>query len=478
VTPGSGRALRRDLGPWASASIVVGTIIGTGVFLKTAVMAQLGGSPAWVLAAWGVAGILSFTGAMSYAELGGMFPAAGGEYIYLRQGYGPFMGYLFAWNRFWIATPASVAAYAVGSATFLSLAVPLDGYAVELAGARFSGVQVVGLGLIAVFTAINCLNVRSGGRLQTALTVMKVVMILGLAAGALLTPHGRWGHLAQGGASPSGSAFGQMVLAALWAYDGWNNLPMAAGEIRDARRNLPRATVLGMIAVLATYALVNVGYFHALPLSEVATSSSDAYPGAPAVAARAASAFLGGTAQAVLAVAMTISAISAMNGSILTGARVPYAVARDRLAPAGLAHLSAGAAVPTISVGVQGALSCVFALSGSFDDLTDAVVFASWLFYALNSGSVLRLRRREPDRDRPFRVPGFPVVPVVFIALAVLLIGNTIWTTPKPSALGLAVTAIGALVYVVFYRGKFRPDDPAAASPPAGELPAARVVSE
>jgi APA family basic amino acid/polyamine antiporter len=457
------RTLRRNLGPWASASIVVGTVIGTGVFLKTAVMAQLGGSPLWVLAAWGAAGALSFTGAMTYAELGGMFPSSGGEYVYLRQGYGPFMGYLYAWNRFWIATPGSVAAYAVGSATFISVVAPLDRLGVPAVGVTLwgfqilpdhvSGVQLAGVGLVVVFTAINCLDVRSGGRLQTALTVMKGVMILGLAAGALLAPRGSWGHLAGGGAFPGWSAFGAMVLAALWAYDGWNNLPMAAGEIRNARRNLPRATVGGMIAVLATYALVNLGYFHALPLSDVATASSSAYPGAPAVAARAATQFLGGTAQVVLAVAMTVSAISAMNGSMLTGARVPYAAARDGLAPAALARLSDRARVPVVAVLVQGALSCVLALSGSFDELTDAVVFASWLFYALNAGSVLRLRRRDPARDRPFRVPGFPVVPVVFIALAVLLIGNTIWTAPRPSALGLGMTALGALVYLALLRG-------------------------
>jgi APA family basic amino acid/polyamine antiporter len=470
VTRAAG-GLRRDLGPWASASIVIGTVIGTGVFLKTAVMAQLGGSPAWVLAAWGVAAVLSFTGAMTYAELGGMFPAAGGEYIYLRQGYGPFMGYLYAWNRFWIVTPASIAAYGVGSATFFSTAASLDRFAVPFLGVRIAGVQlvpdhltgvqVVGIGLIVAFTAINCLNVRSGGRLQTVLTAMKVVMILGLAAGALLTPHGSWGRLAQGGAFPGWTAFGAMVLAALWAYDGWNNLPMAAGEIRDAKRNLPRATILGMLAVLATYALVNVGYFHALPFSEVATASSNAHPEAPAVAARAADQFLGGTAQALLAVAMTISAVSAMNGSMLTGARVPYAVARDGLAPAALARLSAGAAVPTVSVVVQGALSCLLAISGSFDELTDAVVFASWLFYALNAGSVLMLRRREPDRERPFRVPGFPVVPVVFVGLAILLIVNTIGTSPRPSALGLGMTALGALVYLAFLRGRARPVDTA-----------------
>jgi APA family basic amino acid/polyamine antiporter len=459
VTEPPARALRRDLGPWASMSIVIGTVIGTGVFLKTAVMAQLGGSPAWVLAAWGAAAVLSFTGAMTYAELGGMFPASGGEYVYLRHGYSPIMGYLYAWNRFWIATPASIAAYAVGSATFFSTAVPLDALGIDLGRLHIAGTQTAAIGLVIVFTAVNCLNVRSGGRLQTALTSMKIVMILGLAVGALVAPHGRWSNLAHSGAFPGWTAFGAMVLAALWAYDGWNNLPMAAGEIRDARRNLPRATVGGMVAVLATYALVNLGYFHALPFSEVATSSSDAYPDAPAVAARVATQFLGGPAQAVLAIAMTISAISAMNGSMLTGARVPYAVARDGLAPAPLGRLSGGANVPAISVMVQGVLSCILAFSGSFDQLTDAVVFASWLFYALNAGSVLLLRRREPLRDRPFRVPGFPVVPVVFIGLAILLLVNTIWTTPGPSALGLVMTALGALVYAVFLRNKARPLD-------------------
>jgi APA family basic amino acid/polyamine antiporter len=301
------------------------------------------------------------------------------------------------------------------------------------------------------------MNVRSGGKLQTVLTVMKLLMILGLAGGALATPRGSWSHVAEGGAFPGWSAFGAMLLAALWAYDGWNNLPMAAGEIRDPQRNLPRATVLGMLTVLAIYALVNIGYFHALPFSEVATSSSTAYPDAPDVAAKAATQFLGGPARALLAVAMTISAISAMNGSILTGARVPYAVARDGLAPPLLARLSEGARVPAVSVLVQGALSCVLTLSGSFDQLTDAVVFASWLFYALNAGPVLMLRRREPDRARPFRVPGFPVVPIVFIALAILLIVNTIWTSPGPSGLGLGMTAIGAVVYVGFLRRRAAP---------------------
>jgi APA family basic amino acid/polyamine antiporter len=189
-------------------------------------------------------------------------------------------------------------------------------------------------------------------------------------------------------------------------------------------------------------------------MSEVVSSSSDKFPDAPAVAAKVATQFLGGTAQAVLAVAMTISALSAMNGSILTGARVPYAVARDGLAPARLAQLSAVARVPMVSVVIQGALSVLYALSSSFDQLTDAVIFASWLFYALNAGSVVILRRREPGRPRPFRVPGFPVVPFVFVAFAILLIVNTAWTQPGLSALGLGMTGLGGVVYAVWLRGK------------------------
>jgi basic amino acid/polyamine antiporter, APA family len=439
------RGLVRGLGFWGATSLVVGTIIGTGVFLKTAVMAQLGGSAAVVLAAWAAAGALSLFGAMTYAELGGMFPAAGGEYVYLRRGWGPAMGYLFAWNRFWIATPGSIAAYAVGASVFLGGVLPPEWIA------AIGGSKVLGLGLIVTFTLITCLDVRSGGNVQTALTAIKVAMIGGLAIGALVAPSGSWSRIAESGELPSASSFGAMVLAALWAYDGWNNLPMAAGEVKDPQRNLPRAIVGGAIACFAIYALVNLGYFRALPLSEIVTSSSTAFPDAPSVAQKTASQFLGDTAAALLAAAMALSALSAMNGSMLTGARVPYAVAKDGLAPRPLARLSKNARIPIVSVLVQGALSCAFALTSRFDQLTDAVVFASWMFYALNAGSVLILRKREPERPRPFRTPGFPVVPVIFIALAVLLIGNTIYTTPRASGIGLVMTALGALVYFTVY---------------------------
>ncbi len=435
--------LQRGLGPWAAASIVVGTIIGTGVFLKTGVMARTGGSAVWVLAAWAAAGALSFTGALTYCELGAMFPRAGGEYVYVREGWGSALAYLYAWNRFWIGTPGSIAAYAVGTSQFLGADVP------------------VAVALIAAFTALNCMNVRTGGHVQTALTAMKVVMISAIAIGALgFARGGDWARVADsGGGFPGASAFGAMVLSALWAYDGWNNLPMAAGEVRDPQRNLPRATLYGMLCVLAVYAAINVGYFHALPFADVAADVKES------VAQRAAATFFGGTAQVVLATAMAISAISAMNGSMLTGARVPYAVALDGLAPKRLAFLHPRSRVPVVAVIVQGVLACAFALVGGFDTLTDAVVFISWLFYALNAGTVLVLRRRRPDAPRAFRVPGYPVVPLVFVALATLLLVNAVWTAPVISALGLGTTALGGAVYAWVSR-RHRPPTSGVRRPP------------
>jgi APA family basic amino acid/polyamine antiporter len=222
---------------------------------------------------------------------------------------------------------------------------------------------------------------------------------------------------------------------------------MAAGEVRDPGRTLPRALVLGSLAVVAIYLAVNAGYFHALSIQDIASSRSDALPDAPAVAARIATPY-GESAQTLLALAMGVSAISAMTGAMLTGARVPYAVASDGLAPRALARVAPGVRVPRTAVIVQGVWAGVLALSGRFDQLTNAVVFASWLFYALNAGSVLRLRRRMPDYARPFRVPGYPVVPLVFVALAVLLLANTLAVAPVESGLGTGMMGLGALVYL------------------------------
>jgi APA family basic amino acid/polyamine antiporter len=440
---GDERALLRVLGPWHAAALVVGTIVGTGIFLKSATMAQLCGSATWVLAAWAVAGVLSLTGAMTYAELGGAFPEAGGAYVFLREAWGRYAGFLYGWTRFWIGAPGSIAAYAVGAAIFLSRLEPLAGIDRE----------VTAVGIIVAFTAFNCLSVRIGGGLQVVLTVLKVTALVVLAFGLFSSPAADTTRVTDaGGAFPGWSNFGLAVLSALWAFDGWNNLPMAAGEVRDAGRNVPRAIVRGALTVLALYLVINVAYFAVLSFDEVATSSSHAHRGAPPVATRAAATFLGDRAQAVLAAVMALAAISALAGTMLTSARVPFAMAKDGLAPARLAGVSADARAPVTAVVVQGAWAAILASSGSFDQLTTYVLFAAWLFFAMNAGSLLVLRRRRPDLPRPFRVPGYPVVPVLFLVAATFLVGNALVAAPRESLFGAGLMALSAPIYLVLAR--------------------------
>lgn len=426
------RELARTLGPWHAAALVVGTIVGTGIFLKSGTMAQLCGSATWVLAAWAIAGVLSLTGAMTYAELGGAFPEAGGAYVFLREAWGRYAGFLYGWTRFWIGAPGSIAAYAVGAAIFVSRIEPL-------AGIDRTWTAVA---LVVAFTALNCLSVRTGGGMQVALTVVKVAVLAGLAIAILASPVADMSRVAEGDARfPGWSRFGLAVLSALWAFDGWNNLPMAAAEVRDAPRAVPRAIVGGVLVVLALYLAVNVAYFAVVPLADAATK------GTP-IATRAAAVVLGDAAQNALAALMALAAISAMTGSMLTGARVPYAMAKDGLAPAGLATVSDRARAPVAAVLVQGAWAVVLATSGSFDELTNYVLFAAWLFFAMNAGSLLILRRRRPDLPRPFRVPGYPVVPVLFLAAAVFLVGNALYAAPRASLFGAGLMVLSVPAYL------------------------------
>ena len=428
--------LKRALGRFDAIALVVGTVIGTGVFLKTTPMSQQLGSPAMVLLAWVAAGALSLMGALVYAELGALFPEAGGEFVYLKKGYGNGVAFLYGWQRFWISGPGSIAAYAVGSATFARGMVELgDGEQ-----------KLLAIAFIAAFTAMNCLAVSVGGLVQSALTVLKMLLVAGLAAGALaFSTTGSWSHLSESEPSISGGvgAFGVAMISALWAFDGWNNLPMAAGEVKNPGKNLPVALVGGTVLVLAIYGLANVGYFYALPFAGVLN------PGDLSVAARAAETFMGSGGVVFLSAAFVISALGAMNGSVLTGARVPYAMAQEKLLPAFVGKLSQKSQVPVSSVLLQGAWASVLALSGTFETLTDWVIFSSWIFYGLCGFAVIRLRRAEPGLDRPYRVPFFPVLPWLFCILSVALLINSLIELPRQSLFGVLFIAAGIPVYLV-----------------------------
>lgn len=438
----SNSEMSRTLGLVPVLALVVGTILGTGVFLKAAIMSQYLGNSTWVLIAYVVAGLLSLAGALTYAEIGILFPRAGGEYVYLKEAFGEMPAYLYGWQRFWVSAPGTIAAYAVGTATFAAPLMNLD---------WMGGQKGFAIILILVFSALNCLNVQLNGRLQSLMTFLKVAMLFFIIGGVLLlSKNGSHANITDAGSAfPGFSAFGAALLAALWAYDGWNNMPMVAGEIKNPKRNIPLGLGIGVLVILALYTLIHYCYFYALPFGEILNANSKVNPDALPAAAKVAVTFMGPSGVLFLGIAMMFSAIGAMSCSILTNARVPYAMAKDGLFANSMAKLHPKTESPYVAILVQAVFSAVLAMSGSFDQLTDYVVFASWIFYALVTGSVFVFRKRLPHADRPYKTLGYPWVPVVFLVLAVLLLINTLWTSPQESLWGLVIIMAGAPVYYI-----------------------------
>jgi APA family basic amino acid/polyamine antiporter len=449
----------------ATTALVVGTVIGTGVFIKTAIMAQDTGSASTVLLAWVAAGVLSMCGALTYAELGAMLPHAGGEYVYLRHAYGELAAFLFGWMRFVVGGTGSIAVLGVGFATFLSAIIPIPsvwatsrfGLLGQTVDWQFGSKQVVAVAAIMFFTVINCLTVVFGGRVQSLLTVLKLggiaAVILGVFFGSQTAD---WSHLmATDTANSSGAAaFGLAMLAALWAYDGWNNMPMAAGEVKDPGRNVPFALIGGMAVVTLIYCAANLAYFYALPFGEVISSNSTRYREALPVATKAAQTVFGDSGGRLISLAFIFSALGALNGAILTGARVPYAMARDGVFFSPAAVLSQRTRVPVYALLLQALWACVLAISGTFDQLSDYVIFASWIFYGLVTSSVFVLRRKMSDAPRPYRTLGYPIVPLVFVLVAAWLVVNTLVNRPVESVAGLTLIALGLPIYFYYRRSQ------------------------
>ncbi|HTA31167.1 MAG TPA: amino acid permease [Candidatus Cybelea sp.] len=436
------RELVRGLDLSAATALVVGTMIGTGVFLKTARMAQAVGTPLLVLLAWVAAGLLSLAGALSYAELGAMLPKAGGEYVYLRAAYGDMPAFFFGWMRLVIGSSGSIASFGAAFATFLSALVPMSS----------AGMKATSVTVILFFSAVNCLRVTIGGRVQSVLTLGKVLAIASIAGGVFFfAPSASWQHLQVPPGVPAWCglpAFGAAMLSALWAFDGWNDMPMAAGEVRDPGRNVPRALILGMAIVLLVYGLVNLAYCYALPMSEIANASSPSHDTALPVAAKAAQTFLPHFGAQWVALATMLSTIGALNGCILASARIPFAMARDGLFFASFARLGERSAVPVVSILAQGVWAALLVIMAKFDQLTDCVVFAGMIFYASTTAAVFVLRKKQPNLPRPYKTLGYPVVPLLFIAVAIWLLINTLRTSPLESAVGLGLIALGLPVYL------------------------------
>jgi len=419
-------------------SIVVGSMIGTGVFLKSATMAQWAGSVPLVLLAWTVAGLLSIAGAFSYAEMGRRYPSAGGEYIYLRESYGALPAFLFGWTRFWIASTGSVAAYGVGAATFLSGVISLD---------ALGGKTGVALIFIGMFSLVNCFAVSFGGKIQALMTAIKILLIIFLIAGlGLISEKGPEVHSSYLGNVETHnffSRFGMAVLAALWAFDGWNNLPMAAGEVKNSTRVVPLALVSGTLVVLSLYLGVNLVFFKALSFSEVMSANSALYPDAPSVAAKAVARFAGEKSLVIVSCFFVFSALGAMNGSILTGARVPYAMAKDGLFFSAFGKVHPKTYVPLISIVLQGVWAMCLAWSGTFDQITDYVIFSSWIFYSAIAFAVFRVSKK------------MRFISLFFSICGLALLVNTVISAPKDSLIGLGLISLGVPVFT-YFNGKKR----------------------
>jgi basic amino acid/polyamine antiporter, APA family len=424
-------------------------------------MAQLLGSPWMVLLAWAAAGILSLAGALTYGELGAMYPRAGGDYVFLREAYGDFPAFMFGWTNFAVITTTGLAAIATGFASFLSALVPLD----AIWAAR--DLHILGQAIL-FFAAINCAKVSTGGATQSILTAAKFLGIGAIVLGALfLSRTGSYSNLTQFATvpsvpapmasatiAPSGatlSAFGAAMIAALWGFQGWSNVTMVSGEIENPQRNVPRGLIYGMLIVLGVYLLTNFAYFYALPFSEVLTSNSSAYRTALPVAAKAAQSFLGSAGGKLISIAFLISVMGSLNGIIIMNSRVPYAMARDGLFFRRLGELNPQR-VPARAIWIEAILACILALSGTFDQITTACVFAVWIFFAFTAAAVFVLRRKRPEVNRPYRVLGYPVLPGLFVAVALWLLVNTLRTNPVESSAGLGLIAIGIPIFLYFRR--------------------------
>ena len=465
--------LRRDLTLTHGVAIVVGITIGTGVFLKSAPMAQAVGSPMLVMIAWAAAGLVAVLGALCFAELGTLIPRAGGEYQYVRAAFGDLPGFVYVCMSILIGA-ASVASYAAAFSIFLSGAVELPPpwtereYTLfgEVLNWQFGPRQLLGLGVVVLFTGINLAGVAFGGRVQTLLTSLKVLAVTGVIVGVyLFSPRaaeaaaglfGAAGGAAGGAGGAAGasaltaSGFGFAMLSAMWAYSGWQYLPMTAAEVRDPDRNVPRAVIGGGLLVVVLYLLVNGAYFYALPFDQVLTANSTAYPAAPAVGARAAETFLGPQAISLAAVIFLISAIGALNGVMLTRARVPYAAARDGLFFRSFGRLSPGASVPANSVLLHGVLAVAFVLTGTFDQLTNLATLIFVMFWGLSGLALMVLRRKMAGAVRPYRVPFYPLVPLAFVLVMAGIAVSTVVESPAEAGATLVLAALSLPLYPYF----------------------------
>jgi APA family basic amino acid/polyamine antiporter len=442
--------LSRELGVSHASAVVVGTIIGSGIFLVPTEMVQAVGSAKLVYLVWLVGGLLSFFGALTYAELGAMKPQAGGEYVYVRDAYGPLTAFLYGWTWFVIAKPASVATVVTGFVRILGTFSVFSFFSANAMSTpvAISWGQVVAIAAAILISFLNYVGIKKAGEFQLVFTVLKVAIILGIVVACFAGGAGAgggWNNFAGTFTGAKGGIAGFMaaLVAALWAYDGWNDLNMVAGEVKHPERSIPIALIAGVGIVGVLYILVNAGVQYVLPASAIA--------GSPRPASDAVALVIGRAGAGIVSAGMALSMLVGLNGTVMSGARVPFAVARDGYFFRILAEVHPKFHTPSAAIVAQAVLSIMLLLlGGNFQQLFSLAIFAEWLFYMIAGSTIFVFRRREPDAPRPYRTLGYPVVPAIFVAVAAALLGYTFKNEWPNSGYGVLIIIAGIPVFLVF----------------------------
>jgi APA family basic amino acid/polyamine antiporter len=439
--------LIRALGLWSATAIVIGDTIGTGIFLVTSDMARAVGTATLVFAAWIIGGLIVLCGAFCYAELGAAFPQAGGPYVYLNRGLGPLWGFLFGWMSSFLERPVAMATLSAGFLRFVGflfpvVAVPMFTWHLGNYDFTFTAAQPLAALVVVAVTAVNYLSVRLGGAIQVVLTSLKmgtiaIIVVAGVLYGkhAAISTAAPVKHLGVGTISGLLTA----LVPAMWAYNGFNDLGDVGEEIAHPQKNIPRAILLGLLTVAGLYLLANVVYFRTLPFAALAQSQH--------VASDVVQSFAGSRGAVWLTVAMAISALGALHVVVLTGARIPYAMARDGVFFPFARRIHPTFRTPGGALIFLGTVAALLALSGTYEELYSLFVFAVWIFFALTAIALFRLRKTEPGLPRPYRALGHPWTTLIFLAAAVALTVNLWMVRSVRSSLGLAVILAGVPFY-------------------------------
>ncbi|HET7040103.1 MAG TPA: amino acid permease [Gemmatimonadales bacterium] len=458
TTPGSpttadawGERLPRRLGLLSAWAVAVGTTIGSGIFRTPGVVAGRVDEPALFVGGWVLGGVLALAGALTYAELAAMYPRTGGMYVYIREGFGRLPAFLFGWAELLVIRPAAFGAISIVSAEYFWRLLGVNGGA-DLATLPISIAQATAALFIVLVGATNYCGIQFGAIIQNVSTVFKVGALALLVAMGVILPHGPVAiealPPADGAALSAAAAFGVAMIAILWAYDGWADLAFVSGEVRDPQRILPRALMLGTGTVAVLYLAAIAVYLHIVPLASM--------PGSPLIAADAAQAVIGRAGVVFVSLAIMISTFGTLNGSMMTGPRVFYAMAEDRLFFRGLAAVHPRYGTPGRSIALATVLGVIFVSIREFAQLADQFIIGIWPFYALGVAAVFVLRRRDPGRPRPYRAWGYPVVPLLFLLASVYLLGNYMISETRLFLADVLVILSGVPIYLVWGRGRRR----------------------